>query len=434
MAHLHSVYDSDMHFSINPITREIRNESEKNSLVQYDHDSERFTFEIPRHVEGHDVTLVDKVEVHYINIDATAKQESKGLYLVDDVQISPEDNNVVIFSWLISGNATKYAGSLHFLIRFICLNGETIEYAWHTEIFKEITVSNGMNNGEAIIAEYPDVLEAWKKDVLGEVNKEFSTFTKISVYGGKGEEVTNITKAGTYIFDLHMKCGPCSGLTIEEVKISIGDDIGTLYYSDKIFYAHTYAMAGDCTPEVTAKLVIQRTSSTEYRIGFYIVDDPWEMCGDLVDGDGVVWMGRDYEYFWWFIYPCALQERADFDKLMKQYAGGASVDWSRGWGEFASGSDMMYNNSIGKGLYILEVTDAGEYDSIAEDYIYSAIGTAIVYVPENLRFEVRIGTIADISDLRVRQDGEGGLVFVVNGSETDGGEYGIGYLRYKKLF
>lgn len=165
MGHLHDVRDSDTRFRINEITKEITNTASiKSKLIQYDHDSERFTFELPRFVEGHDMSLCDKVEVHYINIGKEGKSED--VYIVDDVSPSPEDDSVVIFSWLISGNATKYAGSLHFLIRFVCLDGDNIEYAWHTAIYSDITIADGMNNGEAVITEYSDVLEAWKQDLI----------------------------------------------------------------------------------------------------------------------------------------------------------------------------------------------------------------------------------------------------------------------------
>ena len=184
MAHLHSVYDSDMHFSISPITRAIRNESDKKSLVQYDHKSERFTFELPRYVEEHDMSLCNRVEIHYINI-GSGKEQNEDVYEVDDLQISPDDNGVVICSWLVSANATQLAGSLSFLLRFACVADDgTIEYAWHTEIFKGITISDGMNNGEAVIIEYSDVLEAWKAEILAEIEvSENTAFLNDYYYG-----------------------------------------------------------------------------------------------------------------------------------------------------------------------------------------------------------------------------------------------------------
>ncbi len=173
MPHLHSIYDTDSHFEIDPIQRKIINLTNiKKALIQHDHNSEKFTFELPRYIAGHDMSLCDKIEVHYINVGTNKADKSEGVYPVDDVQISPDDDSVVIFSWLISGNATRFAGTLNFLISFKCLTGETIDYAWHTEIYKSITVSEGMDNGEAVIAEYSDVLEAWKAEIINSIANE----------------------------------------------------------------------------------------------------------------------------------------------------------------------------------------------------------------------------------------------------------------------
>lgn len=170
---LHSIYDNDMHFTIDTTTRTITNASEKNRLMQYDHNSERFTFEVPRYVEGHDLSLSTKVEIHYANISADGKSQNADVYTVDDLGTSPNDINMVILSWLISGNATQYAGSLNFLIRFVCMTGDTIDYAWHTDICSDIRVGEGMNNGDSVIAEYCDVLETWKREVLDSFGFEF---------------------------------------------------------------------------------------------------------------------------------------------------------------------------------------------------------------------------------------------------------------------
>ena len=65
MAHKHSVIDTDKHFVIDPVTREITNNSEKLSLMQNDHNSETYTFEIPRNIDGHEMALCNVVEIHY---------------------------------------------------------------------------------------------------------------------------------------------------------------------------------------------------------------------------------------------------------------------------------------------------------------------------------------------------------------------------------
>ena len=61
--HVHPVIDDDPHFVIDVTNRTINHTSSDSlMLVRGDHNSERFTFEMPRHVDGHDMTLCDRVE------------------------------------------------------------------------------------------------------------------------------------------------------------------------------------------------------------------------------------------------------------------------------------------------------------------------------------------------------------------------------------
>ena len=108
MKHTHSVYDSDAHFTIDPKTRIIKPAPDSKSIViQYDHNSERFTFDLERFIDGHDMFLCNKVEVHYINVDSKKSRQKEGVYTITDFQLSPDSSNVVCCSWLISANATN---------------------------------------------------------------------------------------------------------------------------------------------------------------------------------------------------------------------------------------------------------------------------------------------------------------------------------------
>lgn len=162
MSHKHSVYDTDTHFIIDGITRAVKNASSvKTMLVQGDHNSERFTFELPRMIDGHDMSLCNDVKVHYTNVDNTTKEAQHGVYSVTDLQICPDDDEIVVLSWLISNNATQHAGGLQFGLSFRCLAADgTIEYAWNTAIHTGVSVSSGLDNGDAVVDEYPDVLAA----------------------------------------------------------------------------------------------------------------------------------------------------------------------------------------------------------------------------------------------------------------------------------
>lgn len=159
---IHDVIDSDVLFSIDPVTRSISNQgSGKLMLVKRDHNSERFTFEIPRYVEGHDMSLCNIIRIHYINTDAKTRYTSIDIYEPEDLCVDPEDDNIVTFSWLISRNATTYAGSLAFSIEFQCVIDGEILYSWHTGINSTIYISDGIHNSESLINGYSDILTTW---------------------------------------------------------------------------------------------------------------------------------------------------------------------------------------------------------------------------------------------------------------------------------
>ncbi len=173
MAHKHSIYDGDLHFAINPITRAITNmSSQKTILIQYDHNSERFSFELPRLVEGHDMSLCNVIRVHYINIDSATKAQIAGVYDVTDMQVSPDSEDVIVCSWLVSSNATQLVGSLQFLLRFECTTDGIVDYAWHTAIYHNISVSSGIKVDETFTDDYVDIIERWKQSVVDEVTQD----------------------------------------------------------------------------------------------------------------------------------------------------------------------------------------------------------------------------------------------------------------------
>ena len=190
MAHIHSVSDSDARFVITPGTRQIKNKTAgKVTLIQNDHNSERFTFEIPRFVEGHDMNLCNKVEVHYLNVSAKDKQQRDGVYTVEDLHVDGEN---VVGSWLISNNATQLVGVLNFLLRFSCVDADgVVTYAWHTAIHTGIVVSDGINGGEMLETEYLDIIEQWKaktaQEITNTVNANVSAWAEIESGKVRGE-------------------------------------------------------------------------------------------------------------------------------------------------------------------------------------------------------------------------------------------------------
>ena len=176
MAHNHHIYDTDVHFIVHPFTRTIRKvRAGTHTVIQNDHNSERFTFEIPRYIDGHDMLNVTRAEIHYLNIDACTEAHQTGCYIADDLQVLPHDKKMIQCTWLLSRNATKYVGSLHFLLRFVCASEEDTDYVWSTAIYSEVTIAPGFSFAEESVTAHPDILSQWEEK-LNALSSDFYQF------------------------------------------------------------------------------------------------------------------------------------------------------------------------------------------------------------------------------------------------------------------
>ena len=206
LSHIHDVYDSDNKFIVDGISRVIKNvSSSKTMVMQFDHNSEVFTFEVPRYIEGHDMSECNRVEVHYLNIDTVTKQENEGIYLVNDLTVNSEDETKLTCSWLISQNATQLVGNLNFLLRFICLTDDVVDYVWNTSICSGIYVSKGIYNSDIVAEQYIDTIKAWENRLAVVENSIGSsgispTIKVTAITGGNKVEITDVN--GTKIFNV----------------------------------------------------------------------------------------------------------------------------------------------------------------------------------------------------------------------------------------
>ena len=174
------VIDTDHYFVVDSFTREITSKQpQKDILIQNDHNSERFTFEIPRFIEGRDVGLCNVVQVCYTN------GKKSGVYTVDDLAIYPFVNDTVICSWLISQNATSVVAPLVFMLRFAQVNGDgTIEYAWSTKTYNNVKIVESLDSVDKFTNEYVDAIQQWKAQVMDETQ----TYIDAAVEKGLREE------------------------------------------------------------------------------------------------------------------------------------------------------------------------------------------------------------------------------------------------------
>jgi hypothetical protein len=172
MSHADKIKDCDAFFVVDPITRQIINKTPaKIVIMQGDHNSERFTFSLPRYIEGHDMAESARAKLHYKN---ATKPDVEGMYWMNDLQIDPEDSEKVKCSWLISGNVTKEAGAIAFLIEFECYEENEIVYSWHTQAHKGISVGETFGCEEEIESKYPDIFDQWEQELFGKGNKALS--------------------------------------------------------------------------------------------------------------------------------------------------------------------------------------------------------------------------------------------------------------------
>ena len=177
--HNSQILDWDPCFKIDPISRAITTDAKKLSIMQYDHNSERFTFAMGRKVEGHDMTACI-VRIHYTNI-GNSRSTSSNIYPVTDITpctfneetgeyTTDENGNMVCFTWLVPGLATRYAGTLNFIVEFTCKdtdkNSDTYDqviYRWNTNIFKSIYINTSLNHDDEVAVLYSDLLEEWER-------------------------------------------------------------------------------------------------------------------------------------------------------------------------------------------------------------------------------------------------------------------------------
>lgn len=222
MSHKNKIVDTETHFVIDPHTRRITTaQTSNNTLVQYDHNSERFTFEIPRYVDGHDMYESDEVRIHYRNGSSNSLSKTNGVYTPDDLAISEDDDELLTFSWLLSSATTQYIGYLHFSIQFVCLgsDGKTIEYAWNTGIYKEISVVESINNAEAVVVENADAIAALRKELMESVGSGGGSGSGGTGGGNYDDKIAEIEQA---IADLNYKEIAITKLTASPSTVEVG--------------------------------------------------------------------------------------------------------------------------------------------------------------------------------------------------------------------
>lgn len=126
----------------------------KRIAVQYDHNIETVTFDCIRYWDGHDMSTM------HVYINYMLANKALGCYMSDDVTVDPNDENIIHFTWTISRHVTQAIGPITFLvcIKRVDEEGNEVNH-WNSELNKEMFVNQGLECGEPISEDYPDIIE-----------------------------------------------------------------------------------------------------------------------------------------------------------------------------------------------------------------------------------------------------------------------------------
>lgn len=227
--HTHSLVDTDSYFVIDPSTKEITNDVRKHYIMQGNHNSEVYTFELPRYIDGHDMLLCNQVKIRYSNTT------EDGLTTIADVAdasalcLKNENEDAVICTWEIDRKATQLAGVLSFHLQYLCTTFEgVVVYEWWTDTYDKVEIKATNSNSQRVVAEYSDILEEWRAKLFGAGESVISDISqtaddKVKMVQQEGTKQTNViqTSASEQRSSVEAKGA--------EVRATIPEDYSTTY-------------------------------------------------------------------------------------------------------------------------------------------------------------------------------------------------------------
>lgn len=118
--------------------------------VESDEDVRRLNFQMPKQYGEVDLSEFN-IRINFLNAN-----NSGDVYAVTDKAVSGDN---ITFSWLVGRNALAYRGSIRFIV---CLKKTDAEGAVQQEFnttIAQLTVLEGLETTEAVVAENPDIIE-----------------------------------------------------------------------------------------------------------------------------------------------------------------------------------------------------------------------------------------------------------------------------------
>lgn len=118
--------------------------------VESDEDVRRLYFQMPKQYHEVDLSEFD-IRINFMNAN-----NQGDVYAVTDKQVTGDN---ITFSWLVGRNALAYRGSIRFVVCLKKVDAEgAVQQEFNTTV-AQLTVLEGLETTEAVVAENPDIIE-----------------------------------------------------------------------------------------------------------------------------------------------------------------------------------------------------------------------------------------------------------------------------------
>lgn len=174
----------------------------QNVGVESDEDVRRLHFQMPKQYHEVDLSEFD-IRINFMNAN-----NQGDVYAVTDKQVAGDN---ITFSWLVGRNALAYRGNIRFVVCLKKVDAEgAVQQEFNTTV-AQLTVLEGLETTEAVVAENPDIIE----QILARLDD-------LEENGGDSYTLPIMS-------DTHLGGGKAVEKTDEDVPVAVDSETGQLF-------------------------------------------------------------------------------------------------------------------------------------------------------------------------------------------------------------
>ena len=152
--------------------------------VESDEDVRRLNFQMPKQYGEVDLSEFD-IRINFMNAN-----NQGDVYAVTDKAVSGDN---ITFSWLVGRNALAYRGNIRFIVCLKKTDAEGVVQQEFNTTIAQLTVLEGLETAEAVVAENPDIIE----QILARLDELEENGGGSGTPGKDGVGIQKIEKTGT---------------------------------------------------------------------------------------------------------------------------------------------------------------------------------------------------------------------------------------------